>query len=110
MVHSTASTSRARAIASIWLDRMISLTAAITPINPPARCHWPSAKGCSAMNCLIRATAVRIVSPWRSRNIRVTEPLAYWSSAKREMSPGSDTESSMAIRLPLIAPLSPSSR
>ncbi|MNE28006.1 hypothetical protein D3C80_1214320 [compost metagenome] len=63
-------------MASIWLDRMISLTAAITPIRPPARCHWPSLSGWLAMNSLMRATAVRMVSPWRSRNIRVTAPLA----------------------------------
>ncbi|MNN91890.1 hypothetical protein D3C81_2100670 [compost metagenome] len=62
------------------------------------------------MNSLTRATAVRMVSPWRSRNIRVTEALAYWLSAKRDMSPGSDTESSMATRLALTEPLSPSSR
>ncbi|MCY1452479.1 hypothetical protein D9M71_694010 [compost metagenome] len=97
-------------MASIWLERMISLTAAITPITPPASCQWPVDSGLAAMNSLMRATAVRMVSPWRSRNIRVTEPLAYLVSVKRSMSPGSDTESSIAARLPLIASLSLSSR
>jgi hypothetical protein len=83
--------------------------AAVMPISPPASCHSPLCSGFAATNSLMRAMAVRMVSPWRSRNIRVMEPLAAWPSTKRSMSPGSDTDSRIAIRLPLMAAVAPSS-